>query len=79
MATNPGANVLTNTVSTYLNGLGINNPAAGYTPTQLKEISQTQKDWAETFQQAFDIIDWFKENWQLAIIGFVALLVLLRD
>ena len=27
----------------------------------------------------FDVFVWIKDNWQLAILGFVALLVLLRD
>lgn len=33
----------------------------------------------EQSEKIFDIYTWIKENWQLAIIGFVALLVLLRD
>lgn len=30
-------------------------------------------------ESGFDIIAWVRENWQLAIVGIVALLVLLRD
>jgi len=76
---NSASETLSKNIAIYLNGLGYNNASAGYTPTQLKQNAQVQKDGAETVTAAFDILVWIKDNWQLAVLGLVALLVLLRD
>lgn len=76
---NSGAEYLSKTITQYLNGLGANNASAGYTPNQLKESAGVQKENAENLKGAFDFLAWVRENWQLAILGVVAILVLLKD
>lgn len=70
---------LAENISIYLNGLGDRNLSAGFTPDQLRRNAQAQKDGVENVKEAFDFIAWIRENWQLAVLGAVALLVLLRD
>lgn len=76
---NSGAQYLSDTMSKYLNGLGVNNASAGYTPKQLSDNAKTNKEAVDNVKEVFDIFLWVKENWQLAIVGVVALLVLLKD
>jgi hypothetical protein len=76
---NSGAQNLSNVISAYLKGLGYNNPSAGYTPEQIKSNAGTQKETVENLKGAFDIVAWIRENWQLAILGLIAILVLLKD
>lgn len=42
-------------------------------------VSSTAGSVKEVAAKGFDIVVWIKENWQLAVLGLVALLVLLKD
>ena len=56
--------------------------ATAYTLDNLKvakKVTKTADAAATAVNASFDIIAWLKENWQLAIVGVVALLVLLKD
>lgn len=43
------------------------------------KVVDTAKTATDVVSGTFDIIAWIKENWQLAVLGLVALLVILRD
>lgn len=45
----------------------------------LTGVSSTAETAANAAGDVFDIVAWIRGNWQLAILGLVALLVLLRD
>ena len=57
-------------------------PAVGYVPG-LSDIVDAGRESFENIADnvggPFDIVVWVRENWQLAVLGLVAFLVLLRD
>jgi len=65
-----------NVSGTYLEGIGI-------TPKKIQETAKVQKDGAQVLKEVattpFDFITWVGQNWQLVVVGAVAILVLLRD
>lgn len=71
---------LVNLSSTYLAALGL-------TPSKIKESATTQKQGVEAAQSVVNavittpvnIVSWLTNNWQIAVVGVVALLVLIRD
>ncbi len=57
-------------------------PAVGYVPG-LSDIVDAGRESIESMidnsNAKFDFVSWIRANWQLAVLGLVALLVLLRD
>lgn len=44
-----------------------------------KQLNKVVEKGGELVDEGFDVIKWIGSNWQLVVVGFIALLVLLRD
>ncbi len=44
-----------------------------------KNLNKVVEKGGNIVDGGFDIFVWFKNNWQLAFIGFIAIFILLRD
>jgi len=70
-------------IQNLVNMSGMYSQAVGMTPDKIKENAAIQKKGGKVIETIvtapFDIVGWLINNWQLAVIGAVAILVLIRD
>lgn len=73
----------TKAIQDLVNASGVYLQGVGVTPTKISESAKVQKEGAQVITSIVttpvNVIDWIAKNWQIAVVGVIALLVLLRD